>query len=501
MPSNVNAGDARQIVKLNTGTIAGVTLQGVRVYLDVPYAAAPVGALRFQLPVPHAAWDGERDASSPGPTAPQFTRVFPVVDISPLVGNGWRKGDDFLTANIWAPDVSTVGLPVMVFIHGGAFSVGSNSASVSDGSEFARSGVICITLNYRVGIEGFLVAPGVKPNLGIHDVLEGLRWIQRNAAAFGGDAGNVTVFGESSGAMLIGLLLASPLAKGLFRRAILQSGHASMLRPPDVAFRVTERLAEHLQISPDAAGFASKSIEECVSALEFIARPTTLVDLRGPDGLDPTFGVKICPSIDDGCVLASPLETLRYGAANDVDVLVGTNRDEMNLYFVPTGVRQAITGAMAVATLSASHAQAKEVLAAYGLTHDDPSAGEKFSEAIGDLMFRAPARKLALAHVGSTHMYEFDWRSPACSGELGACHGLELPFVFKTLPSCTGPTGLAGEDPPVQLAQSIHDLWIGFAKDGSLPWEEFNRQNRAVYQLAKGASIDEAPLRAESFLP
>ena len=98
-------------------------------------------------------------------------------------------------------------------------------------------------------------------------------------------------------------------------------------------------------------------------------------------------------------------------------------------------------------------------------------------------------------------MYEFDWRSPACSGELGACHGLELPFVFKTLPSCTGPAGLAGEDPPVQLAQSIHDLWVGFAKDGSLPWEEFNRQNRAVYQLAKGASIDEAPLRAEAFLP
>ena len=390
MPADVNASDARQIVKLNTGTIAGVTRHGVRVYLDVPYAAAPVGALRLQLPVPHAGWDGERDASSPGPTAPQFTRAFPVVDIGPLVGDGWRKGDDFLTANIWAPDSVATGLPVMVFIHGGAFSVGSNSTRVSDGTEFARSGVICITLNYRVGIEGFLAAPGVTPNLGIHDVLEGLRWIQRNAAAFGGDAGNITIFGESSGAMVIGLLLASPLSKGLFRRAILQSGHASMLRPPDVAYRVTERLAEHLQISPDAAGFASKSMEECVNALEFIARPTTLVDLRGPNGLDPTFGVKICPSVDNQCVLESPLEALKYGAASDVDVLVGTNRDEMNLYFVPTGVRQAITGAMATAMLSASHAQAQEVLAAYGLTGEEPSAGEKFSEAMGDLMFRAP---------------------------------------------------------------------------------------------------------------
>ena len=501
MHSNSAAAATRQIVKLNTGTVAGVARHGVRVFLDVPYAAAPVGALRFQMPVPHAGWDGERDASSPGPTAPQFTRAFPMVDISPLVGDGWRRGDDFLTANIWAPEALAAGLPIMVFIHGGAFSVGSNSARVSDGTEFARSGVICITLNYRVGIEGFLVAPGVKPNLGIHDVLEGLRWIQRNAAALGGDAGNVTVFGESSGAMLIGLLLASPLAKGLFRRAILQSGHASMVRPPDVGYRVTKRLAEQLQVSPDAAGFASKSIEECVTALEFIARPTTLVDLRGPEGLDPTFGVKVCPSIDDECVFESPLDTLKSGAASDVDLLVGTNRDEMNLYFVPAGVRQAVTGALAIAMLSASHAQAEEVLAAYGLTSEETSAGETFCEAMSDLMFRAPARKLGLAHLGCTHMYEFDWRSPACNDELGACHGLELPFVFKTLPVCTGPTGLAGEHPPVQLASIIHDLWVRFARDGSLPWAEFNRENRAVYQLEKGASACEAPLRAEAFLP
>ncbi len=500
MPSTSTTAAARQIIKLNTGSLAGLAFDGIRVFFDVPYAAAPVGPLRFQPPRPHAGWKGERDASLPGPTAPQFTRAFPMVDISPLVGDGWRKGDDFLTANIWAPAVSATGLPVMVFIHGGAFSVGSNSTTVSDGSAFARSGVICITLNYRVGIEGFLVAPGVKLNLGIHDVLEGLRWIQLNAAAFGGDPGNVTVFGESSGAMVIGLLLASPLAKGLFRRAILQSGHASMLRPPDVGFRVTQRLADHLRISPDAEGFASKSVEDCVSALEFIARPTTVVDLRGPGGLDPTFGVKVCPSIDEECVLASPLEALQSGAASDVDVLVGTNRDEMNLYFVPTGVRQTLTGAIAIAMLSASHAQAKEVLAAYGLSDEEQSAGEKFSEAMGDLMFRAAARKLALAHCGSTHMYEFDWRSPACNGELGACHGLELPFVFKTLAACTGATGIAGEDPPEELAQSIHDLWVGFAKDGSLPWAEFNRENRTVYHLGKGASIDEAPLRAEAFL-
>ena len=488
-------------IKLNTGTVAGVARDGVRTFFGVPYAAAPVGSLRFQPPMPHGGWAGERDASSPGPTSPQFTRAFPIVDISPLVGDGWQKGDDFLTANLWVPDTSKAGLPVMVFIHGGAFSVGSNSASVSDGSAFARSGVICITLNYRVGIEGFLVAPGVKPNLGIHDVLEGLSWIQLNASAFGGDPTNVTIFGESSGAMVIGLLLASPLSKGLFRRAILQSGHASMLRSPDVGLRVTQWLAEHMQISPDAAGFASTSAEDCVNALEVIARPTTVVDLRGSGGLDPTFGVKICPSIDDECVVASPLDALRAGAASDVDVLVGTNRDEMNLYFVPTGVRQALTGALAIATLSASHSQAKEVLAAYGLTGEERLAGEMFSEAMGDLMFRAAARKLAVAHNGSTHMYEFDWRSPACDGQLGACHGLELPFVFKTLPVCTGLTGLAGEDPPEQLANSIHDLWVGFARDGSLPWPEFTQENRAVFELAKGEWKVEDPLPAEAFLP
>ena len=335
------------------------------------------------------------------------------------------------------------GLPVMVFIHGGAFSVGSNSTRVSDGTEFARSGVICITSNYRVGIEGFPRCTRASNRIWAYTTswkgCSGFSAMQRLS---GRRCEQRDCFWRVSGAMLIGIVIGLSLGKGPISAVrSFKGGHALCFGSPDVAFRVTERLAEHLQISPDAAGFASKSIEECVSALELIARPTTLVDLRGPDGLDPTFGVKICPSIDDECVLASPLETLRHGVANEIDVLVGTNRDEMNLYFVPTGVRQAVTGAMATAMLSASHAQAQEVLAAYGLTGEEPSAGEKFSEAMGDLMFRAPARKLALAHLGSTHMYEFDWRSPACSGELGACHGLELPFVFKTLPSCTGPHG------------------------------------------------------------
>ncbi|MCW8874110.1 MAG: carboxylesterase family protein, partial [Xanthomonadales bacterium] len=213
----------------------------MRRFLGVPYAAPPVGERRFALPQPYTAWDGVRDATRMGPVAPQpvpsaeeMEKLLPGLDIAPLVGDGSKQGDDFLLANIWAPREGS-GHPVLVFIHGGAFTGGCGSAEVYDGSAFARRGVVCVTINYRLGVEGFLPIPGVPTNLGLRDQIAALQWVRDNIAAFGGDAANVTVSGESAGAMSLANLVVSPLAQGLFRRAIVQSGHGSMVRPVAVA--------------------------------------------------------------------------------------------------------------------------------------------------------------------------------------------------------------------------------------------------------------------------
>ena len=473
----------------------------IQAFLGVPYAAPPTGELRFALPVAHDAWNGVRDASQHGPTAPQFTRSFPVIDVLPLIGSGWQKGDDFLTANIWTPGTDTVSLPVMVFVHGGAFAVGSNNTAVNNGAAFARSGVVCIALNYRLGMEGFLQGPGMPTNLGLRDILFALQWVRNNAAAFGGDPNNVTVFGESAGAMAIGLLLGSPLAKGLFRRAILQSGHASTYRDQNVADRVVERAAEILNVPPDIEGFRGRTMEECVSALEILTQPTTRIDLRSAKGYDSIFGItKVSPVLDDDVLLRAPLEAMADGVNSDVQVLIGTNREEMNLYFVPTGVRAALTDEMAVAVLGASHLQARDILLEYGLGTPGNTAGDVFTNAMHDLMFRAPARILAEARGGNTHFYEFDWRSPACDGQLGACHGLELPFVFNMLPTCTGPNGICGNDPPQELADFVQNLWVSFARGEALPWPEFTAGERNVFSLNQRKCGTEPPTIAEKYL-
>jgi len=490
------------VVATRTGAVGGAELDGVRLFLGVPYAAPPVGELRFRLPQPPTRWEGVRGATDPGPNAPQTMRAFPQLDMTPLVGEGWRKGDDFLTLNIWTPAVGAAGLPVMVFIHGGAFVVGSKDASANDGSGFARSGVVCVAINYRMGVEGFLPIPGAPANLGLHDQLAALAWVRDNIAAFGGDPANVTVFGESAGAMSVADLIASPLAEGLFGRAIVQSGHGAMVRAPRVARRVVDRLARRLRITPDVEGFRTRTIEECLAALEKISRPTTRIDLRDEDGRESAFSLsRFLPVFGDAVLPDPPLEALRKGVGAKVDLLIGSNAEEVSLYMTPTGARRRMTGWMARYTLGRSEPRAREILKAYGLGRKGRRPGDALTEAMTDLIFRLPARQFARTHQGRTHLYEFDWCSPACGGELGACHALEIPFVFDTLARCSGPGGITGSAPPQALADRIHGLWVGFARDGSLPWPQYDAKTRQIFALDKGVAITDPDILAEPFLP
>lgn len=490
--------DGGPIVCTRQGRVRGRHIGGVECFLGIPYAAAPV---RFEPPRSPDNWSGIRDALEPGPSAPHRVKPFPGLDVIALVGDGGTRGPDYLALNIWTP-ARAEHRPVMVFIHGGGFVVGSKDAPVQDGTSFARSGVVCVAINYRLGIDGFLPVPGAPTNLGLRDMLFALRWVQDNIAAFGGDPANVTVFGESAGAMAIADLVTSPLAEGLFRRAIIESGHGSMVREIPVAQRLVRKLANLLKVTPDADGFRQVSDDVGLDAIERVSKPFTRLDLRGKDGREPVFGIsRFIPVYGDDVLPEHPLAGLRKGAGREVDVLIGTNREEMNLYFVPTGVRRKIPGFLARWLLGKSQPHAGRVLRDYGLGEQGIRPGDAFTRAMHDLVFRWPARQFAAAHQGKTWCYEFEWQSPAFNGELGACHALEVPFVFNTLDVATGPEGLAGENPPQALADRVHALWVAFASDGKLPWHQFDADTRQVFQLERGEAIHEPVMPAARHLP
>lgn len=208
----------------------------------------------------------------------------------------------------------------MVWVHGGGFVVGSKDAPISDGTEFARSGVICVAINYRMGIDGFLPVPDVPTNLGLRDILLAMRWVQDNIAAFGGDPSNVTAFGESAGAMAIADLVTSPLAKGLFKRAIIQSGHGAMVRDIPVAQRLVRKLARLLNVTPDADGFRFVSHDRAMAALEKVAKPSA-IDLRDANGFEPVFGIsRFIPVWGDDVLPLKPVAALREGAGADIEI-------------------------------------------------------------------------------------------------------------------------------------------------------------------------------------
>src|SRR5260370_1551669 len=232
-------------VRTQEGVMRGRSVEEVATFKGIPYAAAPFGANRFQPPRPVERWDGVREALSYGPTVPK-PPYFPPFDV--LIPEPAIPGEDCLNLNIWTPDVGRAGLPVMVWIHGGAFSNGSGAVPVYDGSAFARDGVVCVTINYRLGADGFLFLGDGIANVGLLDQVAALAWVRDNIASFGGDPARVTIAGESAGAMSVITLMSMPLAAGLFRRAIAQSGAGQHVLTEGTAATVGGYLAELLTV-------------------------------------------------------------------------------------------------------------------------------------------------------------------------------------------------------------------------------------------------------------
>ncbi|MDP2341545.1 MAG: carboxylesterase/lipase family protein [Deltaproteobacteria bacterium] len=499
---------ASPLATTRCGKVRGSLAGGIHAFKGVPYAAPPFGAHRLRAPQPAESWTGVRSATDNGPKPPQI--AFPG---TPPGGRlPWDRaaaGEDCLNLNVWTPDPGRVRLPVMVWMTGGAFHVGS--AAWYDGRRFARDGVVCVSINYRVGAEGFLYLSDAVANRGLLDQIAAMEWVRDNIAAFGGDPDNVTLCGESAGAMSIGSLLAMPRAKGLFRRAILQSGAAHHVISADRARRVGELFAEKLGIEASLEAMATVPVDQMLAAQMEVE-----ADLAAhPDpqrwGLDVVASaMPLQPVIDGDSIPGSPLELIRSGASSGVDVMVGTNVDDWRLFLAMTGALDQITERVLTGPVAEHGYQCaaayglpvEQALAAYRAASPTASPGDLLAAIQTDWWCRIPAIRLADAHVNDgarTFMYEFGWRSPVANGLFGSCHALEIPFVFDTLDD--GPTqmvgDLLGENPPQQLANIMHSAWVSFIKRGDAGWPEYDLGRRATMTFNTISSVADDPRSRE----
>ncbi|NVO33384.1 carboxylesterase/lipase family protein [Hymenobacter lapidiphilus] len=485
------------VAATEAGQVRGQRVGSVLVFKSIPYASPPVGELRFAAPAPHQPWPGVRDATQHGPTAPFNRPPDGDIDGEAIFGSGWVKGDDYLTTNIWTPALTGPPRPVLVFIHGGAFVLGTSDVPLYDGTTFAQKGVVLVTLNYRLGIEGFLKIQGVPSNLGIRDQLAALRWVQANIGRFGGDPANVTIFGESAGGMSVATLLASPAAKGLFRRAILMSGSGQGVLSGEQADRIAARYARVLGIRNTAEAYRRFTPEQLLAAQQKVT--PKMVKLDTDDYADPGSGaVLYFPVIDGDIVPALPLSSIQQGAGSAVDVLVGYNSDEANYFLIPTGLLKKIKSNL-VLTLAAKrlHPAPAALITVYKQAYPTKSLGELFSAMVTAYQFQVPSVRLADAHArqpGRTYMYEFAWPSLVVGGTYGAYHGLGLPFVFNQRALVTGPRGMLGpEGGPAELAEKMQDAWVAFAKTGSPGWAPYTPAERQTMLFNTSSQLQTNP--------
>jgi carboxylesterase 2/para-nitrobenzyl esterase len=497
--STTPAAAGEPVVRTGSGNLRGRAADGVHVFKGIPFAAPPFGANRLRPPRPVGPWDGVRDALEFGPKSPQVAYPPGIAAFIPeLVG----PGEDCLTLNVWTPNVSAAGRPVMVWIPGGGFEFHATGATAYyDGSRFARDGVVCVTINYRVGAEGFLYLNDGIANLGLLDQIAALEWVQENIAAFGGDPGKVSIFGESAGAMSVATLLAMPRAKGLFHRAIVQSGNTPNVNSAATAQRIGRRLAELMGVAATREAIAAAPPGRMLDAQaklrdELLARP------------DPAFWGEVAlsylpwaPTVDGQTLPEAPIDRIRAGTAADIGVLVGSNTEETRLFLLSDGSIDRITEEI-LSALAMAYGLSAEGLASYRAMYPGAGAGELLSKIQTDWYWRIPALRMADAHASTaraaTYMYEFAWRSPQLGGRLGAAHSVEIPFVFDTLGLGTEP--MLGPNPPRVLADTMHAAWVAFATTGNPGWPKYDLNRRATMRFDVTTAVVDDPLAKQRTL-
>ncbi len=484
-------------VTVTGGSVRGTQENGIARYLGIPYAAPPFGEHRFGPPAPVVPWDGVRDASQYGATVPKGD--YPP-QYQPLLVEQNIAGDECLNLNVWTrADAVGAGpaLPVLVWIHGGSFMNGSGSVLEYDGTGFARDGVVCVTINYRLGAEGFLFTDedvDGTANRGLQDQVAALRWVQENIASFGGDPTRVTIAGESAGAMSITTLLAMPSAAGLFAQAITQSGAAAHTLTQETARTVGQTLAESLGVEPTREAIMQVPLDDLVSAAsDLVTEVQTAPDpvKWGPLALSL---LPFAPVVDGTVLKQDPLEAFASGASSDVRVLIGSNRQEARLFFVAPAVIDLIDDTALVAG-AAAYGLPPESVEVYRANQPDGSPGDVLAQIVSDWFFAVPGLRHAEAREsggGTTWVYRFDHPSPQDNNGLGACHAVEIPFVFDTI-HLEQSAGLIGDHPSRAVADQTHATWVNFISTGDPGWAPYSSTVRTTGILTDSVAAVEDP--------
>ncbi|MDB4974094.1 MAG: Carboxylic ester hydrolase [Myxococcaceae bacterium] len=480
------------VVETEQGTLQGEQRGGHAAFRGIPFAKPPLGSLRFRAPEPPEPWSGVRSAREFGPSTLQGA-IF-----APGVGAEGPQSEDCLYLNVFTPSASAAHKrAVMFFIHGGAFTVGSAATPLYDGARLAEQhDVVVVTTNYRVGALGYL-ALGARgagwdavDNRGQLDQLAALRWVQANIVQFGGDPDNVTIFGESAGGTAVCLLLATPSARGLFKRAISQSAAGGLeLMTLEHADRTTLELLSLLELPPDQ----SERLLDVPADVLMKAQAKLESNGRWP------HFYPIAGSLFGG----QPRETLKAGHGSTVPLIIGTNRDEWNLFAVSTlpvwdkPMEDSELLSRLVRKLAPAAAEAApSIIDVYRASRREralPYGNRALLRAIeGDLRFRMPSVRFAELYrelSPETYVYMFTYESPALRGALGACHGLELPFVFGTYDGPAQEKFAGMGEPVAALSSTMTTAWSEFAKTGRTAsarvpsWPSYDLSTRPTLEL------------------
>ena len=443
--------------RTSAGLLRGSVEHGVSMFRAVPYAAPPVGARRFAMPAPVAAWTGERDATRNGPVPPQ-----PPSRLRAAMGDfAAEQGEDCLTLTIATPAADKRRRPVLIWLHGGAFWTGAGSLDWYSGASMARHGdMVVVGVNYRLGALGFMHIPGVtEPNLGLHDQMAALAWVAREIEAFGGDPDNITVAGQSAGGLSVLAMLAQPQSRALLRRAIIQSApFGRILRSMPRAIELSEAVGRELNIT-DPAQWKTVDAQKINAAQLVVAR-----SLGSFAATTPVF----IPIIDNQ-LLGEDLMASALAGATERDVMVGYTRDEMAAFFAADDtIRSAPPEKVREVFARTFGAAADDALAEYRQRARSTDNVSLLGAMLGDMSFGAGVHAFAerLADLGRpAWVYRFDWAAPG--NRFAACHCCEIPFMFDTLPDWQAPMLEGGEPQSMaRLAGQMRDAWAAFAHRG-----------------------------------
>ena len=493
------------IVSTKAGRIEGVCENQQYVFKGVPYAAPPVGALRWMPPQPVAPWAGTRPAKAFRPICPQNPMPGPQMIATLQVDD--PQDEDCLFLNIWTPGLDTARRPVMVWIHGGAFIIGAGSQTMFRSNTLvSRCDVVLVTINYRLGALGFMnlkeVTGGRIPATGCEGLLDqvaALEWVRDNIAGFGGDPDNITVFGESAGGMSIGCLMGMPAAKGKFQKGILESGAANTVSSLEDSVDAAVQFLDILRLKgKDVAALRSLSVKQLMGTQQKLGEIMLAKDNR----ITP-----FQPVVDGTALPEVPILAIDKGSAAGVKIIAGTNLDEFKLFAIPDPAFRRIDEAGVIQRLEAliPPQYVSRVIEAY--RKGSAGRGEKTSPAEilmaiqGDLMFRMPSLRLVEAQGRNgqpAYNYLFAWKSPVMGGVLGACHALEVGFVFGSHDA-----SFCGSGPEADaLSAKIQDAWASFARTGNPScssigkWEPYGA-GRATMILDTSCRMEVAPYEAE----